>query len=127
MIILAHTIVPHHHHNKAFAAVVSIIDGGNQQEAAHHHGAAHHHDDTGKSEACLINEAYVATFRVQNEDSGTRLLHIGLDWHPLFTTACLSFAIPIQQALPFRQRPYIELIHPIFLTHSFGLRAPPSC
>lgn len=127
MVILAHTVVPHHHHNKVFASVVSLFDGDAQHKSEHHHGTTHHHNDTDKSEECLINEVYVATFRVQDDAEIAQPLHINLDWHPLFAITSFSSGIPILQAFSFRQKPYIELIHPIFITHSSGLRAPPFC
>lgn len=113
IVILAHTVVPHHHHNKVFATVVGLFDNNAQYEAEHHHGTAHHHDNTGNTEECLINEVYIATCRAQNDDGIIQPLHVNLDWCPLFATASLFYRIPIQQALPFRQKPYIELIHPI--------------
>lgn len=128
MIILAHAVVPHHHHNKAFAVIVSLLDSSASEHDSghHHHGATHHHDGN-QSEDCLINEVFVTTFRAQNDDGAVQPpLHIDLDYHPLLAVARPSGTIPLQ-ALPFRQRPYIELIHPIFITHSFGLRAPPFC
>lgn len=127
MVILAHTVVPHHHHNKAFAAVISFFDDDYQHTAEHHHGTTHHHDNTNHSEECLINEVYVTTYRIHNDDCTIHPPHFcDLDWHPLFVLPCQNRTIPIQ-ALPFRQKPYIEIIHLVSITHSFGLRAPPFC
>jgi hypothetical protein len=125
MIIMAHAIIPHHHHDGIPVALSSEICQAKNE--CHCHDADYAHSHNHPSEDCNINDFY---FRLENERLSKSFNVV--DFSQALDFGMLFYENPILKVaehvnLPFREKPYIESNHTVYITQSLGLRAPPVC
>ena len=126
IIMLAHTVVPHHHHNGVIVAIFESAGKSKYENHDHDHDYDHRHESNSASEKCALNEVYTRSdesskiVSCQNSDPIPRDIFVA----PGIINK-LGFAY--DYGIPFRQKPFIESRHYIFLSGSIGLRAPPIC
>lgn len=130
MIIVAHAIIPHHHHDGIPMLLSSQMHKTMQER---HHDCScddiHSQDDNHchSNEECPIYDYSVIpeNERIINASSNN-------DIFQTFTFIVLLHKNPIIEIseyrnLSFREKPYSESYHTVYITNSLGLRAPPVC
>lgn len=136
IILLAHTVIPHHHLNGVVPSACTVLSFhetiGHSQCCCHSHsecGCNHNHEGD-FDENCPLNILFVR----DNQEKQQHLSFVDADFFKhigfsLLFTEVSSAVINIQDygLLPFRQKPYLNAYHTQHITHSLGLRAPPSC
>ena len=124
MILLAHAVIPHHYHRQIPDITWSFLCENSNSHTANQctdpNCPAH-----GVVEDCFLKKIGV---RFNNNgqlkssiDAKIKLLPC---FHALFADMRIT-EIDNIESLPFHQKPYLLSHHTNFISHSFGLRAPP--
>ncbi len=123
--LLAHTIIPHHHHDIAAVCIINTSCTDAEEDHGHHHNSeSHQHEGQDSFNECTAYDAFI---RQSNEQFSLIIDNHSL---PLFCQLFLvNSIVKINEfeGLPFDYKPYLLSYHSQFLTHSLGLRAPPTC
>ncbi len=136
IVLLAMAVMPHHHHGDVICFVSSHCEGGNNCGYEHstacnclccQENSQHEHS----TDANCCNVSHWLLFNIGHDQRS------GYDYHSvvcdndndLFVALLPEFSEPDIQPvnLPFRQTPTTETYLQIFVSCTYGLRAPPFC
>ncbi len=131
LILLAHAIVPHHHHhNKLFFDYSENIQINESHGHEHDHDCEHNHSTCNTQNCdygCSLREMVAITPVASDQIIiSPRVKDIFFENQTPSTLICAEIIHPtvIQNKL-FRLKPPIESNYSIFVSRTFGLRAPP--
>ena len=123
--IVAHSVVCHHHDNPMSVAMCAA----NQQHRCDENAEHQHRHDSGNTnqccvfDNCLLNIPFTkAAGYKQIKPTFNNVVSIISNFPVYRITQITDLA-----GLPFRQKPYLQLFYPEFISQSMGLRAPPGC
>lgn len=130
IVVLAHAVIPHDHHGKiciSICNILSVSDTLNHKHESCRLGCGEHAHSGHSSKECTLNDLYTRS----NESSVSSGDSDFTNFHSDFPVICYD-AVPLleiqfYEELSFRQKPYLNSYYTYYLTHSLGLRAPPSC
>lgn len=139
IVLLAHAVIPHHHHKGMVVSIGNWLSPNDALEHGHDcglfhsfhcsHDADHHDHGEGVNEDCILNGLYARL----DQDRQQHLLCDKEDFLKHIDCSCHFELVPADEIetkdygnLPFRQKPYIPSSYSHYITHSLGLRAPPS-
>jgi hypothetical protein len=127
IVILAHVFIPHHHHGEHLC--LGNTDCHTHSAACQHEeeGDGHHHDGKTTDDCCQLKQITALPANIGRQDWNTQKSDIpAFDGNCFLLPESISglFGIVIRNAPS--ALPDNSLIKPSFLTHTHGLRAPPT-
>ena len=125
IIILVHPVVFHHHDHSIIDTVCVADQEHHCDDAAKHH---HSHNTENAGNCCVVKNCLLNT-PFTNVDSFKQIKPAYDNLILIVNYFSADQVTPITDlaGLPFRQKPYLLLFYPEFISQSIGLRAPPFC
>jgi len=125
MILLAHAVIPHHYHHQIPDITWSFLcENGNSH-------TANQCTDPDCPAHGVVEDCFLKKIGVRFNNNGQLKSSIDTDFKLLPCLLSLFAVTPIieidnLESLPFHQKPHLLSHHTDFISHSFGLRAPPA-